>query len=64
MPVDRRADRSLPVDDSMLLETLERAPDRRPADVHHLGQNVLRRQASVEALLETRLEQSGANTLS
>ena len=63
MPVDRGADRPLPADDPVLLEALERAPDRRPADVHHLRQDVLRRQALVEALLENRLEQSGANTL-
>jgi hypothetical protein len=47
----------------MLLEALERAPDRRPADIHHLGQDVLGRKALVEPLLENRLEESDADTL-
>jgi hypothetical protein len=47
----------------MLLEALERAPDRRPTHVHHLGQGVLGRKAFVEPLLENRLEQSRADTL-
>jgi hypothetical protein len=63
VPIDRRADSPLPADDPMLLEALERAPDRRPTHVHHLGQGVLGRKAFVEPLLENRLEQSRTDTL-
>ncbi len=54
--VDRRTDRSTALDHALALEILNCGSHRRPAHVEHLGELVLGRQATVELVLQDRVE--------